>query len=484
MSLEIIDDINLIQSVPQKGCLVVGDIILDKYIYGDVLRVSPEAPIPVLAAKSDRYVLGGAANVAGNIRGYKVKTFLAGALGADENANVVKSALTKKDIDYIGLNSSDRRTTIKSRVIAMNQQLVRIDEEDTFEISKDDADRLIDNILDIVDHISVVVLSDYNKGICTRYFCKKLISICKENKIQIIVDPKTLDWTKYEGVSLITPNFKEFTEMIGKTIENKENAISDEAQEIIDRYNLNRILVTRSQYGMTLVRKGDSPISFSAVQQEVFDVSGAGDTVIGTIAALLAKGMSYESAVEISNYAAGLSVSKSGTYTVSVDEVIDYISNNGTIFQTKIIGLENLNYILQKWRKQKEEIVFTNGCFDILHIGHIEYLNEARNYGTKLIVGLNSDASVKRLKGETRPINNQKSRAGMLAALKCVDAVVIFDEDTPEQLIEKVRPNFLIKGGDYKIDEIIGREYADNVLTIPLTEGYSTTDLINKIKKN
>jgi D-beta-D-heptose 7-phosphate kinase/D-beta-D-heptose 1-phosphate adenosyltransferase len=471
----------LIKGTSEKGCLVVGDVILDKYTSGDVSRISPEAPIPVLRAKSERFVLGGAANVAGNVCGYHVRTFLAGIVGNDIYGEEIKNILMEKHIQYIGVESKERRTTIKSRVIAMNQQLVRVDYEDASDILKEEADKLLENIGKIVNQIAVVVLSDYNKGICTEYFCKKLISLCKKNRVSVIVDPKSVDWTKYMGAALITPNFKEFREAFGQNLENTETAIQDAGQMLLDKYGMERILVTRSQYGMTFIEKAQTPLTYQAMQQEVFDVSGAGDTVIGSIAALLTEGFAYDKAIEISNYAAGLSVSKSGTYVVTAEEVINYINRNGAGYQDKIIPRENIGSLADDWKKQGGKIVFTNGCFDILHVGHVEYLNKARALGNKMIVGLNSDESVKRLKGDDRPVNPQNARAEMLAALQCIDAVVIFDEDTPENLVKEIRPDFLVKGGDYKIEEIVGRQYAGEVRTIPLTEGFSTTGIIAKI---
>lgn len=465
-----------------KSCLVVGDIILDKYIYGDVGRISPEAPIPVLRASSEKMVLGGAANVAGNVKGYKLETYLAGVLGADSEALDMKKIFTDKGLNFVGIESDNRRTTVKTRVIGMNQQLVRIDKEDIYSISDSEEKSLLENISEVICKVDSVILSDYNKGVCTVTFCRKLINLCFENNVKVIVDPKSSDWTKYCGAYLITPNFKEFKEAIGYDVENDEKDIDIAAKELLAKYNLEHILVTRSQYGMTLVQKGKKTQTYSTVQQEVFDVSGAGDTVIGTIAALTALGYELNNSVEVSNYAAGLSVSKAGTYMVSVEDVIEYINRFDVDFRCKVVDVERLANMVHNWKETGEKIVFTNGCFDILHIGHIDYMNRASRLGTKMIIGLNSDSSVKRLKGKDRPINNEKVRSEMLAALACVDAVVIFEEDTPENLIKRIKPDFLVKGGDYKVEDIIGREYAKEVRVIELTEGYSTTNIIEKIK--
>lgn len=484
MGFEIADITNMQNTYSGKGCLVIGDIILDKYVQGAVGRISPEAPIPVLQVNSERYVLGGAANVAGNVRGYNLKTYLAGVLGTDNNANTVADILRDKDIQFVGVNSNERQTTMKSRVIAMNQQLVRVDQEDTQGLSTMEFEALLSNIEGILGDVSVVVISDYNKGVCTEEICKSVIELCKANFVKVIVDPKSVDWTKYIGADLITPNFKEFKEALGENPENTEGQIAIYGQKLLNKYCLDRILVTRSQFGMTMICSKSKPVTYQTIQQEVFDVSGAGDTVIGTIAALLAKGFSFEKAIEISNYAAGLSVSKLGTYTVTAEEVIEYINRTGTWYQDKIKTQEKCFDTIAEWKKRGERVVFTNGCFDILHVGHIDYLNKARLLGTKLVIGLNSDASVKRLKGEMRPINCENARAEMLAALQCVDAVVIFEEDTPEDLIRNIEPDFLVKGGDYKIEDIVGRQYAGEVRTIPFKEGYSTTGIIERLRQN
>lgn len=462
-----------------KCCLVVGDIILDRYTYGSVERISPEAPIPVIKAEKQDFVLGGAANVAGNIRGYHIHTYICGILGNDENADAVKRMLNENGIEYIGCCSMYRCTTVKTRIIGMNQQLVRIDQEDSKEVNEIEEKELLRNIKAIISQVGIVVLSDYNKGVCSDSLAKNLIDLCNKRNIRIIVDPKCYNWTKYIGSYMITPNFKEFQEAVGKKCNNIEDDIEKGAKELLEKYKMKRILITRSQYGMTLVKDKCPTITFSSVQQEIFDVSGAGDTVIATIAAFLVSGYSDEEAIEIANTAAGLAVSKAGTCFVTLESVIKYANSKDLQFKDKIINKEMLHSLLHSWKNKK--IVFTNGCFDILHNGHIEYLNEAKLLGDKLIVGINTDRSVKRLKGYQRPINNQEDRAVLMAALQCVDAVILFDEDTPEDLIRFIKPDILVKGGDYKENEIIGRDIVGKVMVIPLKSGYSTTCVIDKI---
>lgn len=465
-----------------RRCLVVGDIILDKYVSGSVTRVSPEAPIPVVHVEQEKYVLGGAANVAGNILGYHVKPYLCGILGNDESGRIVMQLLESQHIDFMGMVVSGRCTTTKTRITGMNQQLVRVDQEITDWITLEEETELLDNIKELFDEVQVIILSDYNKGACTERLCREIILMGRSAGKQIIVDPKSADWSKYAMATMITPNFKEFTEVVSYGIRDDEKDIMKAAEVLLKKYELERILVTRSQRGMTLLG-GDIPITYAAVQQEVFDVSGAGDTVVGTIASALAAGYGIEDAVEFSNYAAGLSVSKLGTYTVTMEEVLRYINRNGVTIEDKIVDVHDMDVILENWHKEKKKIIFTNGCFDILHAGHIDYLNEAKKLGDKLIVGLNTDRSVRQLKGPTRPINRQMDRAKLLAALQSVDMVVLFDEETPYELINKIHPDVLVKGGDYKMEEVVGRECAEKLCLIPFLEGYSTTDIIERLKE-
>ena len=466
--------------VKDKACLIVGDIILDKYISGTVNRISPEAPIPILNVNSKRYILGGAANVAGNIMGLCVKTYLCGVVGRDEAGDICLEELSDNNIDYIGIRINGRPTTMKTRVVGMNQQLVRIDEEETTFLTAEEELELFNRVESVIKKVSVIVLSDYNKGVLTNDFCRRIINLARENKIRVIVDPKKDDWSIYEGAYLITPNFKEFCVAIKGEIINDESAIAANSGKIMNKFGLEHLLVTRSQFGMTLI-SGSNISTYRAIQHEVYDVSGAGDTVIATIAAFLSAGYSLDEAVIISNYSAGLAVSKPGTYVARLKEVIDYINDNGIWYEEKIMDIKKLVTKIGAWKENNERIVFTNGCFDILHVGHINYLNKARALGSKMIIAINSDSSVQRLKGPNRPVNNERARTLVIAALQCVDAVVVFNEDTPRELVKMIRPDFLVKGGDYRPEDVVGREFADKVVIVPLEEGYSTTNLIKKI---
>lgn len=466
----------------KKSCLIVGDLILDRYITGEVNRISPEAPIPVVRMEGEKATLGGAANVAGNLKGFHKDVFLCGLIGKDENGERLLKLLEKQDIHFVGASSASRCTTTKLRVVGMNQQLVRIDREDRAFVSAEEEEGLLKGVEKCLPNVQLVVLSDYDKGVCSDSLCRRLMDMCRAWGKRVIVDPKSRDWSKYMGAYLITPNFKEFCETSHSGIPNAEAEICHAAEPLMERYQMERILVTRSQYGMTLVQKGKAALTFPAIQQEVFDVSGAGDTVVASIAALLADGQSLPRAVEFANYAAGLAVSKAGTYMVTLEEVLNFMNRGEQWYADKIIAKEALPELLDHWRRAGEKIVFTNGCFDILHIGHVDYLNKARRLGGRMIVGLNSDASVRRLKGSARPVNGQLARAGILAAMQCVDAVVIFAEDTPEELIRIVKPDILVKGADYRLEDVVGREYAGEVRLLPLVEGCSTTQLIQKLE--
>lgn len=468
------------EKVKDAKCLVVGDIILDKYISGSVKRISPEAPIPVVQIEKEWRVLGGAANVACNIAGCKAGTILCGVLGQDSHGDEVLQELEKKQIAFYGIRTKERMTTTKTRVVGPNQQIVRLDEEMAGPIPEQEEETLFEQIMECLPEVNVVVISDYNKGACTESICSRLIQEAGKRNVFVLVDPKATDWAKYSHAGLITPNFKEYCEALGNEVENEEQAILQDGRQILDKYCLGGILVTRSQHGMTFLNQDLQSFSIATKAQEVYDVSGAGDTVIAVIAAFLSAGYPLEHAIKISNYAAAISVSKKGTYVVSINEIINLLEETSMDSASKIVSWEELEHIVRHWKKNGEKVIFTNGCFDILHRGHVTYLNAARRRGNHLIVGLNTDRSVKALKGPSRPINNQEDRALVLSSLECVDKVILFDEDTPYNLIQRIRPDELVKGGDYKADEVVGGEFAGKVVIIPAVNGYSTTGLIHK----
>lgn len=468
-------------NVKGVSCLVVGDIILDKYISGSVDRISPEAPIPIVRIERTWHELGGAANVACNIAGCKVDTILCGVLGKDSNSEVVFEKLRDKKITFCGLELKERVTTTKTRVVGPNQQIVRLDEEIIDALSLGEEEILFQNIVKWLHKVKVVVISDYNKGVCTESFCKRIIQEANKHHVFVLVDPKSRNWGKYAHADLVTPNFKEYCEVIGIEMVNSEQEIKKNGKYILSKYRLGGILVTRSQYGMTYLYNDLKCFSCATKAQEVYDVSGAGDTVIAVIAAFLSAGYPLEQAIEVSNFAAAVSVGKKGTYVVSIGEIFDIIEEKSMDLSGKIVSCEELKNIVKQWREAGNKIIFTNGCFDILHKGHVSYLNAARKRGDCLIVGLNTDRSVKALKGACRPINTQEDRALVLSSLSCVDKVVLFDEDTPYELIKMIEPDELVKGGDYMESDVIGREFAGRVIIIPTVEGYSTTGIVHKL---
>lgn len=471
------------QKIKKASCLILGDVMLDRYIYGEVKRVSPEAPIPIVNVRRMKEDLGGAANVAANIRHYGCKTYLCGVLSKDIAGNILSKDLADKGIDYCGLTLKDRVTTLKSRIVGKGQQIVRFDEEICDPLNTREADLLMCQITPFMECTNLIVISDYAKGVCTPELCRRLISEANSRHIRVVVDPKGIEWKKYSGAFTVTPNWREFTEVAG-VIEPEDDAeIRRRSLELIEKYQLENILITRSERGMTLVSKS-SYLSFDAGAREVSDVSGAGDTAIAALAVFLAAGVSLDKSVYWANRAAGLAVERAGTSVIGIEELLQEQGDmsermNHTL---KLKNLKELQEQLLMQRKKHNKIVFTNGCFDILHMGHIQYLSEAKELGDFLVVAVNTDRSVKSLnKGMNRPVNSEMDRVLQIAALQMVDAVILFDEDTPLELLEQIRPDILVKGGDYIPEQIVGREYARETKVLSFREGYSTTYLIEKI---
>lgn len=464
------------------GCLVFGDLMLDKYIYGNVGRISPEAPVPVVRIEREDAVPGGAANVAGSIQTMGISTKVIGRIGNDENGRLLQKKLESAGVQFQGIVSDEVRTTTKTRVIGLNQQVVRVDQEDTFQMHRADMEKIWDIVQQEIQRVDILVISDYQKGVCSDEISSRIMKAAQESGKMVLVDSKVKDWTRYTGADLVTPNFKEFKEAIGVECRNTEGEIVNHALGLCQKYSLGGILITRSQYGMTYVGKDGSFYTYDADAREVFDVSGAGDTVMAVIAAFLSAGIPLREAVYAANIAAGIAVSKFGTYNVSAQELFSVWKQKENNTDLHTWTREEAVAFCGKCRSRGEKIVFTNGCFDILHRGHVEYLTKARSLGERLIVGVNTDRSVKKLKGEQRPVNKQDDRAFLLAALGCVDGVVLFDEDTPYQLIQALKPDVLVKGGDYKLEDIVGRELVDEVVIVPIVDGYSTTGLIGNMR--
>ena len=464
----------------QANVLVVGDIMLDRYWYGGTNRISPEAPVPIVKVDALEERAGGAANVAMNITSLGGSARLIGFTGIDEPAKVLDEQLTKRNVHCDFVSVSTHPTITKLRVLSRNQQLIRIDFEEGF--NSVDHTPILERIESALSTSKVLVLSDYAKGALTAV--QAMIKQAQKGNVPILVDPKGTDFERYRGATLLTPNMSEFEAVVGVCKTDQE--IIEKGYQLIKQYDLKALLVTRSEKGMTLLQL-DKPVYHLPTQaKEVFDVTGAGDTVIATLAASLAAGQSLEESCFLANAAAGVVVGKLGTSTVSQVELSNAIrarTDDGFGVMTE----ETLKEEIRKARLRGEKIVMTNGCFDILHAGHVSYLANARKLGDRLIVAVNSDASVKQLKGPSRPINPLMQRMIVLGALDSVDWVVPFEEETPQRLIANILPDVLVKGGDYKPEDIAGGkeviEAGGIVKVLNFEDGCSTTNIIDKIKQ-
>lgn len=474
----------LTEKITHLRIAVIGDVMLDRYAYGEVRRISPEAPVPVTRVKRLTSVLGGAGNVAANLAGLGVQVYVAGMTGEDDHRRVLEKKLRELGVDYSGLIASPKRSTItKMRIIGARQQMLRLDFEEPGDLLPDEEQALLQWLRKHLDEgLDGIVLSDYAKGTCSDRFCQMVITQARAAHVPVLVDPKGSDWAKYRGCDLITPNVKEMCEAAGKVVPNVTPALVELAQQARETFDIRYVVVTRSEKGVTLVGK-DDVITKAATAQEVFDVSGAGDTVASVLLAAISGKLSLADALELSNKAAGIVVSKVGTYPVHKEELLREIlaDSQPESFDYRPMTWDEMARLTRTWQQAGETVVFTNGCFDILHAGHVQYLQQAAQLGDHLIIGVNTDDSVRRLKGQTRPFNHETDRARLLASLRDVDAVALFGEDTPTELIKKIRPDILVKGGDYKKEEVAGREYARTVEILPFKEGYSTTGLVEKI---
>lgn len=467
--------------------LVVGDVMLDHYLWCQVTRVSPEAPVPVVRVKEKNSMLGGAANVAANLTGLGCEVALLGARGDDEAGRTLSEQLHGNGIEDNLIQESYRPTTTKTRVLAQGQQLIRLDEEEVGALSDQAARELLARYLKLLPGKQAVIFSDYGKGVLAGDICRQMISRGRKRNIPVLVDPKGKDWERYLGATCITPNEAEL-ESVAEEFICGEKELLREARKVRTKYQLDYLLVTRGAKGMVLIDAQSGAKLIAAKPHEVFDVSGAGDTVIAVLAAGVAAGVAWGSAAGIANAAAGVVVGKVGTHAIKIDELQVALRLDEVGSFHKIYNLADAKIQVDSWRAVGQRVVFTNGCFDLLHAGHIKLLHSAAKEGNRLIVGLNSDASVGRLKGSDRPILNQQDRAAILAALEYVDMVVIFDEDTPLNLIDSLRPDVLVKGADYSKEKVVGHELVESwggkVVLVPLATGSSTTNIVKSIQKN
>lgn len=468
----------------QLHLLVVGDVMLDRYVHGDTSRVSPEAPV-VIVRISDRASdiserPGGAGNVALNIAEIGAKVTLFGCCGEDESGYTLAKKLKLAGVEAYLEKHLEIQTIVKQRVLSLHQQLIRLDFEDqkpNYELGK-----LLDAYCDALPTAQAVIFSDYGKGMAKK--AQEVIGAANTANIPIIVDPKGVDFTLYRGATLLTPNRKEFEAVVG--VCRSEEEMHSKALKLIDELHLKALLVTRGEQGMTLFLPAKPPFHLPAHKHEVYDVTGAGDTVAAFLAMGIASQEDLPSAVALANVAAGIAVGKLGAATITMSELKCALFMNKEIFRG-VITEEACIFARQEAKMQGERVVMTNGCFDILHAGHVAYLEEAKALGHRLIVAVNNDASVARLKGADRPINSLESRMAVLAGLSAVDWVVPFSEDTPERLITQLLPDVLVKGGDYEVDEIAGAksvlENGGDVKILQFVEGYSTTRLIHRVQE-
>jgi D-beta-D-heptose 7-phosphate kinase / D-beta-D-heptose 1-phosphate adenosyltransferase len=468
--------------------LCIGDLMLDDFVYGEVTRISPEAPAPVIAVQRSETNIGGAGNVARNLASLGVRCIFVGIIGEDEAGRILSESLRQQPLIEARLVAdASRPTTRKVRFVAEHHSthLLRADWELAKPVEKDKEDALIRHVLEALPKAGAVMLSDYAKGVLTARVIRAVIDAANGAKKPVIVDPKGLDYSVYRGATLITPNRQELAAATRRRADSDSEIIAA-AEELARLVGSQAVLVTRSEDGMSLLVKGKDPVHIAAYPVKVRDVSGAGDTVAAVLAAMLAANAGFEAAMRAANAAAAVAVSKRGTATVSIPELRARILPAASLAAEEkvLFDWSMLDERLQEWRRQGVRIGFTNGCFDLLHPGHIKVLTAARGLCDRLIVGLNSDASVRRLKGEGRPVQEAHARAEVLAALEAVDLVIVFEQDTPLELLKRVRPKVLIKGGDYRLDQVVGREQVEadggEVVLVDLVPGFSTTELVKR----
>jgi len=468
----------------KQHALVIGDVMLDRYLIGSVGRISPEAPVPIVLLNEQNERAGGAANVAANLALLGIKTHIIGNVGNDAEAKTLLSLLKEIGIKTEGICTSKNRPTIaKTRVLSGHQQMMRLDQESSATFSKDENALVLSVVKkQLAQKPAIVILSDYAKGLLSTNICQSIISQCKVQNIPVLVDPKGHDYSKYAGATALTPNKKETAEACDTSTSDVD--LIAKASALKTYLDIEFLAVTRGEEGITLIdeRTHDIP----ATAKQVFDVSGAGDTVIATLAAGLMNGLNPLESLQLANIAAAVVVGKVGTVPISQHDLLEALSDQQSSEQAhKICDLAQLMQKVESWKKNKQKIVFTNGCFDLLHAGHVTYLEAAKKRGDKLILGLNTDRSVRAIKGPMRPVVNENDRARVLAALESVDAVILFDEETPLKLIKLIKPNVIAKGSDYSADQVVGgkevQSWGGEIALIDLVEGRSTSNIIKKM---
>ena len=485
--------VHLLEIIKQFGnskshALVIGDVMLDRYLIGSVGRISPEAPVPIVLLNAQNERAGGAANVAANLALLGIKTHLIGCVGDDAEAKSLSQLIAEANIENNLVSSKTRPTIAKTRVVSGHQQMMRLDQESSAAFTTDETAALQANIhAALAQKPVIVILSDYAKGLLSLDICQSIINTCNAQKIPVLVDPKGADYTKYVGATALTPNKKETAEACSTNINDAD--LITKAVALKNCIKLQFLAVTRGDEGITLIDNGiinNGVHHIAASAKQVFDVSGAGDTVIATLAAGLMHGLTPLEALTIANLAAGVVVGKVGTVPITKADLIEALqAEQGSEQAHKVCDLAQLVAKVETWKQQNQKIVFTNGCFDLLHAGHVTYLEAAKKRGDKLILGLNTDRSVSAIKGPTRPVVHENDRARVLAALESVDAVILFDEDTPLNLINAIKPNIIAKGSDYAANQVVGgaevMSWGGEIALIDLVEGRSTSSIIKKM---
>jgi D-beta-D-heptose 7-phosphate kinase/D-beta-D-heptose 1-phosphate adenosyltransferase len=465
--------------------LVVGDVMCDVYLWGTVHRISPEAPVPVFASTRRHQVLGGAANVAANLRALGCEVRLLGVVGADAAGRHVRELLRCQGIDDATLLEDPARpTTEKTRLVAQQQHVLRLDQESQAPLASDLVAQALQRMQTLLADVDGLVCSDYHKGVCTPSLLEPLFAMARAAGKPIIVDPKVRDFSRYTGATVLTPNLAEVEQASGHPVADP-TALAHAAETLLHQSQAQALLVTRGKDGMSLFHPPHEPVHIPAQAREVFDVTGAGDTGVATFSMALLSGLSLLEAARLANTAAGVVVGKVGTAVISPEELRTALREDGVGSAHKILPADALAMVLQQRQRCGETVVFTNGCFDLLHVGHVQYLQRARALGGCLVVGLNDDASVRLLKGQRRPLLPQQERARILAALGCVDYITIFSDATPLSLIRLLRPDVLVKGGDHTPEAVVGHDiveaYGGRVCIMPYVEGVSTTEIIGHI---
>ncbi len=480
-----VDWTKTIDALGRAHVACIGDIMLDRFVTGSVERISPEAPVAVLRVSQTSEDPGGVGNVARNIAALGGHVHLIAAVGDDGNARSLAELVRKShNVTASFVTDASQPTTVKSRFVSSGHHMLRVDIDPTGPLHDATLEALKGAFARALDEATAVVLSDYGKGVLCRSILPDLIALARARRLPVIIDPKSSDYEVYRGASVVTPNLKELSDAVGRRVSG-DAAISEAAQALTERFAINAVLVTRSEEGMTLVKRGQEAVHFRTDVAQVYDVAGAGDTVVATLAAGLAIDIPIESAVRLANTAAGIVVRKAGTAVAQTHELRSALLAQADGHGSKIVDRRRLMEQVDLWRLDGLRIGFANGCFDILHAGHIELLRKSRAAVDRLIVGLNADSSVQQLKGLSRPVNAEDARARVLAAIKYVDGVVLFDEQTPETLIKMLRPDVLIKGSDYTVETVVGghfvQSYGGKVLIVDLVEGFSTTSIVRKL---